>query len=167
MDQVRSSTARRVLTASGCWVSTIIPSRAGRWQAAGRPRWPSTWTRQVRQAPSGARSGSLQSCGRGRPRRFTASSTVAPVGTSTDVPSMVRRRLIPLVPDPGLRERYLRSGRALGRLLFRGRSELDEAGDLGLAVQALALDPLAIALEEAPAHIRVERLALDSEHGCR
>src|SRR6266545_3605158 len=167
IERVRSRTAVRTRAASGCVVLTIIPSRAGRWQAAGVPRMPSTWTRQVRQAPSGARSGSLQSCGRGRPRRFTASSTVAPVGTSTDVPSMVRRRLIPLVPDPGLRERYLRGGRALGHLLFRGGSELDEAGDLDLAVQALALDPLAIALEEAAAHIRVERLALDPEHGRR
>src|SRR5262245_50115882 len=34
MDQVRSRTALRVLTASGCWVSTTSPSRAGRWQAA-------------------------------------------------------------------------------------------------------------------------------------
>ena len=45
--------------------ATTMPSRAGRWQAAGVPRMPSTWTRQVRQAPSGGRSGSLQSCGSG------------------------------------------------------------------------------------------------------
>jgi len=37
-----------------------LPSRAGRWHAAGVPRTPSTWTRQVRHAPSAGRSGSLQ-----------------------------------------------------------------------------------------------------------
>ena len=71
IESVRSSTPVRTRTASGCWVSTTIPSRAGRWQAAGTPRMPSTCTRQVRQAPRGGRSGSLQSCGSGRPRRLT------------------------------------------------------------------------------------------------
>ena len=45
----------------------------GETKAAGQAR-----TRQVRHAPSGGRSGSLQSWGRAIPRRFTASSTVAP-----------------------------------------------------------------------------------------
>ena len=83
IERVRSSTAARTRTASGCVVLTTMPSRAGRWQAAGMPRMPSTWTRQVRQAPSGGRSGSLQSCGSGMPRRLTASSTVAPGSSST------------------------------------------------------------------------------------
>src|SRR5437867_4055572 len=43
----------------------------------------------VRQAPSGARSGSLQSWGRGIARRFTPSRTVAPSGSSTSRPSIV------------------------------------------------------------------------------
>ena len=62
-----------------------------------RPRMPSTWTRQVRHAPSGGRSGSLQSCGSGRPRRLTPSRTVAPAGTSTARPSMVRRSVAGVV----------------------------------------------------------------------
>src|SRR5215470_15917774 len=77
-----------------------MPSRAGRWQAAGRPRWPSTWTRQVRQAPRGERSGSLQSCGRAIPRRFTASSTVAPCGTSTAASSTVTCTVAEFIGDP-------------------------------------------------------------------
>src|SRR2546425_9338224 len=42
-----------------------------------------TLFRSVRQAPSGARSGSLQSWGSGIVSRFTPSRTVAPSGTST------------------------------------------------------------------------------------
>src|SRR5688500_13262310 len=49
---------------------------------------PSTCTRHVRHAPSGARSGSLQSCGSVTPAPLTASSTVAPAGSSTGRPSI-------------------------------------------------------------------------------
>jgi hypothetical protein len=83
MERVRSSTPRRSRATPGVSVRTVIPSRAGRWQEAGNPRWPSTSTRHVRQAPRGGRSGSLQSWGSAIPSRFTASSTVAPSGTST------------------------------------------------------------------------------------
>ena len=91
IERVRSRTARRIRVTSGVSVRTPMPSRAGRWQEAGNPRWPSTWTRQVRQAPRGGRSGSLHSWGSGRPSRLTASRTVAPSGTSTACPSMLSR----------------------------------------------------------------------------
>src|SRR5690242_949162 len=102
-----------------------MPSRAGRWQAAGRPRWPSTWTRQVRQAPRGARSGSLQSCGSVIPRRFTASNTVAPGGTSTAVSSTVTCTVAEFIGDPISPDRepilHAEAGRHRpGLLLYRG-----------------------------------------------
>src|SRR5438093_4159018 len=148
MDQVRSSTARRVLTASGCWVSTIIPSRAGRWQEAGKPRWPSTWTRQVRQAPRGGRSGSLQSWGGGRRSRLTASRTVTPSGTSTGCPSMLSRMAL----------RYPSGTRLAARTAEVGREVLEggpqgERGSLAQPAEGRVLDDVG-ELEDAGEHPR-------------
>ena len=71
-------------------VRMTMPSLAGVEQDAGNPRMPSIWTRQVRHAPMAGRSASLHSCESGTPAAFTASSTVAPAGTATGMPSTVR-----------------------------------------------------------------------------
>src|SRR5574341_871660 len=131
MESVRSRTPRRIRATSGVSVRTAIPSRAGRWHEAGKPRWPSTSTRQVRQAPSGGRSGSLQSWGSGSPSRLTASRTLAPAGTSTPRPSTVRRMI--LLYAEGRREVLEGGPERQGRRLAEPAegAELDDLGQLG------------------------------------
>src|SRR2546425_7047357 len=135
-------------TASGVSVRTTMPSRAGRWQEAGKPRWPSTWTRQVRQAPRGGRSGSLQSWGSGRPSRLTASRTVTPSGTSTGCPSMLSRMAL----------RYPSGTRFAARTAERGREVLEgglqrERGRLAQPAEGRVLDDVG-ELEDAGEHPR-------------
>ena len=60
---VSSMTPVRTRSTSGVSVSTFMPGTAGIVHEAGKPRAPSTSTRQVRHAAFGPMSGSLQSCG--------------------------------------------------------------------------------------------------------
>src|SRR6266851_9252527 len=74
------------------------------------------------------------------------------------------------VPDPGLRERNVLGGYADGRPLDAvsgGRGQPEQVLNFGSPIEPLALDALAVALQEAPADIGVEGLALDAEEGCR
>ena len=91
--EVSSSTAARTSRALPVPVQTFIPSAAGTEHEAGRPRIPSTSTRQVRHAPMASMSGSLQSWEMYVPDALMASSTVAPSGTWTSL-SSIRRVMV-------------------------------------------------------------------------
>ena len=86
MAWVNSNTPRRILRTWGVSIQTSIPSVAGTEQDAGKPLVPSICTMQVRQAPMGFMSGSLQSCETYVPDELMASRTEAPSGTSTSPP---------------------------------------------------------------------------------
>ena len=62
----------RACTARGEWVRTFMPSATGKAQLGTRPRWPSTSTTHMRQAPVAVRPSMWHSVGTRMPARRSA-----------------------------------------------------------------------------------------------
>ena len=73
----------RAWTARGECVRIFMPSAAGKAQLGTRPRWPSTSTTHIRQAPVGVRPSMWQSVGTLMPARRSAVSSISPFSAQT------------------------------------------------------------------------------------